>query len=151
MTALDRHAAYTLFCEDYRPELGGKFSAIGIYPAELGISEDTRTFPKFVIITVASLTVHQFRAGLEVSLWDRETLLAKSPFSAASPPDEDEVERVVVQIPIEACPFDAVAGMELRMQLEGPGFSYASAPLRIRKLNEVDQGTNFGPLTMEKL
>ncbi len=142
--------AFTLFCEDYRPEIGGKFSAIGIYPAEMGIREEVQTFPKFVIVTVANLTPKQFRAGLEVSLWDRDTLLATSPVATIQPPNEEEVERVVVQIPIEACPFDAVAGMELRMKLEGPGFHYESASLRVRRLDEVDQGTNFGPLAMDR-
>lgn len=133
--------AFTLFCDDLRQEAGGKLSAMGIYQGVMAIPADAVLLPKLVAWSVFKLPVPQMGGQATVLLQDKDRVLSSATLDLAQSeqlgPDEPETDPTGVlatlNIPFELVPFQAQAGMEIRVVFDSSEFHYESDVLHIVK------------------
>lgn len=133
--------AFTLFCDDLRQEAGGKLSAMGIYQGVMAIPADAVLLPKLVAWSVFKLPVSQMGGQATVLLQDKDRVLSSATLDLAQSeqlgPDEPEADPAGVlttlNIPFELVPFQAQAGMEIRVVFDSSEFHYESDVLHIVK------------------
>jgi hypothetical protein len=133
--------AFTLFCDDLRQEAGGKLSAMGIYQGLMTIPVDAVLLPKLVAWTVLKFPVSNLDSQASVLLMDEERVLSSATldFAHAGQLDADQaaadLARTVttLNVPFVLAPFQAQAGMEIRVVFESPNFHYESDVLQIVK------------------
>jgi hypothetical protein len=137
--------AYTLFCDDLRQEAGGKLSAMGVYQGVMSIPFDTVLLPKLVAWTVFKLPVANMGSQARVLLMDKDRVLSSATLDFAQSEHlgvEPSTVAVVGQadsikslnIPFELVPFQAQAGMAIRVVYESADFNYESDVLHIVKV-----------------
>jgi hypothetical protein len=133
--------AFTLFCDDLRQEAGGKLSAMGIYQGVMAIPADAVLLPKLVAWSVFKLPVSQMVGSATVLLKDKDSVLSSATLDFAQSeqlgPDEPRPEQTEVlttlNIPFELMPFQAQAGMQIRVIFNSSEFNYESDVLHIVK------------------
>lgn len=86
----------TVFCDDIRTEVGGKFSLVGVYPSGLQVPAFPITFPKF---------------GFCASFWQRrEAFKGQLSLRIYFPGDEDEKPSVEAQLDADNVPEGVAKG-----------------------------------------
>jgi hypothetical protein len=137
--------AYTLFCDDLRQEAGGKLSAMGVYQGVMSIPVDTVLLPKLVAWTVFKLPVAKMGSQARVLLMDKDRVLSSATLDFAQSKhlgtgpttvaETDQAESLTsLNIPFELVPFQAHAGMAIRVVYESADFNYESDVLHIVKV-----------------
>jgi hypothetical protein len=94
MPYFDEPFGFTVFCDDIRPEVGGKTSYMGVYQGGLNVPEFPATLPKFgIVVTVYEPHEMVLKRTWNISLkilasWQDEPLL-----TAEIPPVPEEAVR----------------------------------------------------------
>lgn len=132
--------AFTLFCDDLRQEASGKLSAMGIYQGVMELPVDAVLLPKLVAWTVLKLPASNMGSQARVLLMDKERVLSSATLDltqadrqAIDPLGAVEDALTTLNIPFELTPFQAQAGMAVRVVFESPDFHYESDALLIVK------------------
>jgi hypothetical protein len=91
----------TIFCDDIRTEVDGKYSFIGVYPGGLRVPTFPTVLPKF---------------GIGVSFWQRRSAFrVQLSFRVYFPGDEDEKPSVEAKLEAEGTPEELASSIP-----EGP-------------------------------
>jgi hypothetical protein len=129
--------AFTLFCDDIRPEVGGKLSVMGIYQGFMGIPGAEIVLPKFVAWNVLVFPGRWSSNDVQVQLLDGDQVLTDARVSMEPSPGlpsngmANEDGCTFLNVPLEAAPFVARSGMALRVRVKAEGLDYQSEVLRV--------------------
>jgi hypothetical protein len=91
----------TIFCDDVRSEIGGKFTYVGVYSANLQITgEAPATLPKLAcviqIVIPFGFSFEKFRLVVKMQAEGFERLITE--ISSPPPPPVSEQDRVIKQV-----------------------------------------------------
>ncbi len=135
--------AYTLFCDDVRIESGGKYSAMGIYQAVLGIESERINLTKFVALNVLDLPIKYCGKKLDIEFLNDAKSLSKTsvvlPVAPSQLGTQNHELGMILTIPIVAEPFEASIGDNFFVTIDLDDFHYTSAPLRIVSQSDMEQ------------
>jgi hypothetical protein len=118
--------ATLLFCDDVRQEIGGKFSAHGIYQAYIGIAGPSITVSKLMLFAEAQLPLDAAGGKVCITIRGNGKELFKVDVSlpAAAPVQPEGVDpQLPVVIPVEMTPFELKAGTRLFASMEWDSWS----------------------------
>jgi hypothetical protein len=139
----------TIFCDDIRHEVGGKFSYIGVYSGQMFVPSFPITLPKLClamsVITSADTPFHNLVMRIlkddallaEAALDD--TQLANAVEAFADVPEDERKERVqLLQSMFVFSPFQLDGPCKLRVRIETESVELRGVGLRIDQAPAVD-------------
>ena len=143
---------FSIFCDDFRQEVGGKYSLMGVYQADLIYSNDLPFYlPKFVIFIKYHELAGQFSDDLILNIFmpgDEEKkptfahTFARSDLVAApiSIPVEDDSERIfALTYPTIFAPFLINKEGFIAVRMQCGDITTKLGRLVIRKVRSTDQ------------
>lgn len=110
--------ASIVFCDDYREEVHGKFSLMGLYAGYLGLPAPRSELPKLCVVTMFELPRLAQYPKISVSVdWAQQTvsfdLDTQALTRAPSPPPGAPVDRIWISVPAQAVLISLEAGQTL--------------------------------------
>lgn len=134
-------ASFT-FCDDFRQELNGKHSLMGIYGAMLLLPVPVQVLPKLVAVLHLNAPTALVDQVLTIALHDQGNLVAEVQMALQAPPPGSQTDRVAalpgfrmnVTAPMEMVGFEAKAGMRLVMSARLGGLVFTSTALTVAHL-----------------
>lgn len=107
------HHATVIFCDDFRQELGGKFSLMGLYAGYLAIPVEATRLPKFVAVVLADLgrDTPTPQVSIELKFDDQAVEMVAEPDPLSEQvPKGAPVGRLHVALPLQATNVPVIAG-----------------------------------------
>lgn len=127
-----------VFCDDFRQEVNGKHSLMGVYGQVMGVSGSPAALPKLVAVTSLSLPASEAGHEVVLQLHDGPNMLAEARLQIAAPPataalaaDPRFTRRLNVTVPMELIGFEVRDGMRLVLSADIAGRHHESEPLEV--------------------
>jgi hypothetical protein len=131
----ERTFAFSVFCEDARPEMNGKLSLMGVLRRVLGLSQSPQLLPKFVAVVFVDMPHPPPAKMMEIWLTNNGKPFsprAHIPLTAEPGGSVSKFEDgCSITVPIEIVPFEATAGMEIQMHVRVGDYTYDGDKLRV--------------------
>lgn len=136
-----------VYCDDYRAELFGKCTLVGLYRGFISIRQEMPFLPKFVCVML--ITCPRSLCGQPVKLRfkvDGQTQHEmEQVLPASDPPPEAEAAGLASvdypTIPFELVNFSFPHGRRLSFEIDINGTTFSSEPLMMLRLPSLTPGT----------
>jgi hypothetical protein len=130
-----RTLAFSVFCEDARPEVNGKLSLMGVLRRVLGLSQSPQIMPKFVAVAFVDMPHPPPAKAMEVWLTNNgQPFFPRAHIPLSSEPGGTLAafgDSCTITVPIEIVPFEATAGMVLQMHVRVGDYAYDGDTLTV--------------------
>jgi hypothetical protein len=135
--------ASIVFCDDYREEVNGKFSLMGLYSGYLGLPAPRSELPKLCVVTMFELPRLAQYPKISVSVdWAQQTtsfdLDVQALTRAPAPPPGAPTDRIWISIPAQGVLIPLEAGQTLSATAHFGNAVLAQAKLAVVHNEKLD-------------